>query len=412
MGAAADFVIEYRTMDLGSNQFGADPAPGSPTPPPSSGSGAPSSPSAPVAGTSVLKWVYKVKKNAAGEAIKHKARLVAKGYVQQPGVDFDEVFAPVAHIESVWLLLALAAQEGWPVHHMDVKSAFLNGELVEEVYFLHPPGFTVVGHENKVLRLDKALYGLRQAPRAWNAKLDETLVALGFSHSMSEHAVYARGKGASRLLPEALDARGLQICRHGSVMSDIREWRSPIAGQEEDILSRFLLERERDPGCFDNKYLRDIILNFVIAGRDTTAGTLSWFLYALCKNQSDQNKIAREVRDATTGDGDVGVQDFTAVLTEDAINKMHYLHAVLTEALRLYPAVPIDVKYCFSDDTLPDGHAVNKGDMVNYQPYPMGRMKFLWGDDADEFRPERWLDVSTTMACSSPRAPSSSRRSR
>ncbi|KAF0906653.1 hypothetical protein E2562_012232 [Oryza meyeriana var. granulata] len=150
MGTAADFVIEYRTMDLGSDQFGADPAPGSPTPPPSSGSGAPSSPGAPVAAHLCsrplprrpelhhrligLKWVYKVKKNAAGEAIKHKARLVAKGYVQQPGVDFDEVFAPVARIESVRLLLALAAQEGWPVHHMDVKSAFLNGELVEEVY--------------------------------------------------------------------------------------------------------------------------------------------------------------------------------------------------------------------------------------------------------------------------------------
>ncbi|KAF0931465.1 hypothetical protein E2562_004588 [Oryza meyeriana var. granulata] len=103
-----------------------------------------------------------------GEVIKHKARLVAKGYVQQPGVDFDEVFAPVARIESVRLLLALAAQEGWPVHHMDVKSAFLNGELIEEVYVRQPPGFTVAGHEDKVLRLDKALYGLRQAPRAWS----------------------------------------------------------------------------------------------------------------------------------------------------------------------------------------------------------------------------------------------------
>jgi hypothetical protein len=147
-----------------------------------------------------LKWVYKVKKDAAGEVIKHKAWLMAKGYVQQPGVDFDKVFAPVARIESVRLLLALAAQEGWPVHHMDVKSTFLNGELVEEVYVKQPPGFIVVGHEDKVLRLDKALYGLRQAPCTWNAKLDETLVALGFSHNASEHAVYARGEGASRLL--------------------------------------------------------------------------------------------------------------------------------------------------------------------------------------------------------------------
>ncbi|KAF7017697.1 unnamed protein product [Triticum aestivum] len=173
--------------------------------------------------------------------------------------------------------------------------------------------------------------------------------------------------------------------------------------KKEDILSRFLLEREKDPGCFDNKYLRDIILNFVIAGRDTSAGTLSWFLYVLCGNQRIQDKIAREVREATTGgDRDVGVHELTACLTEEAINNMPYLHAALTETLRLYPAVPIDVKYCFSDDTLPDGHAVRKGDMVNYQPYPMGRMKFLWGDDAEEFRPERWLDGDGVFVPESP----------
>jgi cytochrome P450 len=112
--------------------------------------------------------------------------------------------------------------------------------------------------------------------------------------------------------------------------------------KKEDILSRFLMERESDPGCFDNKYLRDIILNFVIAGRDTTAGTLSWFLYVLCRNQHVQDRVAREVRAAATGDrDDVGVQEFVACLTEDAISRMRYLHAVLTETLRLYPAVPI-----------------------------------------------------------------------
>ncbi|RCV35033.1 hypothetical protein SETIT_7G206500v2 [Setaria italica] len=172
--------------------------------------------------------------------------------------------------------------------------------------------------------------------------------------------------------------------------------------KKEDILSRFLLERERDPGCFDNKYIRDIILNFVIAGRDTTAGTLSWFLYVLCRNQAIQDRIAEEVRAAATGGRDVGAQELVACLTEDAIGKMHYLHAALTETLRLYPAVPVDVKCCFSDDTLPDGYAVNKGDMVNYQPFPMGRMEFLWGADAEEFRPERWLDGDGVFVTESP----------
>jgi hypothetical protein len=120
---------------------------------------------------------------------------VAKGYVQQQGVDFDEVFTPVARLESVRLLLAYATGQGWLIHHMDVKSAFLNGELQEVVYVVQPPGFVVAGEKTKVLRLSKALYGLRQAPRAWYAKLDTVLLALGFHHSESEHAVYMRGGG-------------------------------------------------------------------------------------------------------------------------------------------------------------------------------------------------------------------------
>ena len=139
-----------------------------------------------------LKWVFKVKKDPEGNVVKHKARLVAKGYAQREGVDFDEVFAPVARIETVRLLIALATQKGWQVHHMDVKSAFLNGDLREEVYVQQPPGFVVKGGSEKVLKLKKALYGLRQAPRAWNARLDSELLKLGFVRNALEHAVYRR----------------------------------------------------------------------------------------------------------------------------------------------------------------------------------------------------------------------------
>ena len=147
-----------------------------------------------------LKWVFKVKRDEHGAVVKHKTRLVAKGYVQRPGIDFTEVFAPVARLESVRVLLAVAAHEGWEVHHMDVKSTFLNGELQEEVYVAQPAGFVVEGAEHKVLKLKKALYGLRQAPRAWNAKLDNTLLALGFQKSEAEHGVYIRGLGEARLI--------------------------------------------------------------------------------------------------------------------------------------------------------------------------------------------------------------------
>jgi hypothetical protein len=130
-----------------------------------------------------LKWVFKLKRITDGNMLKHKVRLVAKGYVQWPGIDFDEVFAPVARLDSVRLLLAVATQKKWEVHHMDVKTAFLNSELGEEVYVAQPSGFINTGESSKVLRVHKALYGLRQAPHVWNIKLDEVLTSLGFERS-------------------------------------------------------------------------------------------------------------------------------------------------------------------------------------------------------------------------------------
>ena len=97
---------------------------------------------------------------------------------------------PIACMESVHLLLALAAAKDWRVNHLDVKSAFLNGELAETVFVRQPPGFAVKGEEHRVLRLCKALYGLRQAPRAWNAKLDATLGKLGFQRYATKHELF------------------------------------------------------------------------------------------------------------------------------------------------------------------------------------------------------------------------------
>jgi hypothetical protein len=103
--------------------------------------------------------VFKLKRDEAGAIIKHKARLVARGFVQQEGINFDDTFAPIARMESVRLLFALAAQEGWRVYHLDVKSVFLNGDLKEEIYVHQPLGFVIPSNEGKVLRLRKALYG-------------------------------------------------------------------------------------------------------------------------------------------------------------------------------------------------------------------------------------------------------------
>jgi hypothetical protein len=146
-----------------------------------------------------LKWVYKLKRNEAGKIVKHKARLVTRRFMLQEGIYFDEVFPPVACMESV-RLLALVAQEGWQVYHMDVKSEFLNGDLKEEVYVRQPVGFIIASQEGKVLRLRKALYSLRQAPWAWNSKLDNTLKRMNFIQSEHEHAMYRRSCGGDVLL--------------------------------------------------------------------------------------------------------------------------------------------------------------------------------------------------------------------
>ncbi|KAK9758032.1 hypothetical protein RND81_01G201900 [Saponaria officinalis] len=171
---------------------------------------------------------------------------------------------------------------------------------------------------------------------------------------------------------------------------------SAIQMKKDDILSRFLQQNNTDP-----KYLRDIILNFVIAGKDTTAATLSWFIYMLCKHPEVQEKVAEEVRTVTGMESVRSYAEIAASLTDESLERLQYLHAALTETLRLYPAVP-DAKICFSDDTLPDGYSVKKGDMVAYQPYAMGRMRFIWGDDAEDYRPERWLNEDGIFQPESP----------
>ena len=141
-----------------------------------------------------VKWVFRKKENADGTINKYKARLVVKGYAQIFGVDYFDTFAPVARQDTTRMLLAIAAQKQWKIHQLDVKSAFLNGFLEEEIYVDQPEGFVVEGQENKVYRLKKALYGLKQAPRAWYNRIDEYLLNLGFVKSLSESTLYIKGE--------------------------------------------------------------------------------------------------------------------------------------------------------------------------------------------------------------------------
>ena len=136
------------------------------------------------------KWVFKVKRKADGSVERCKARLVAQGCSQREGLDYDETFSPVVRPESVRSVIALACKEGLKLHQMDITTAFLNGDLKEEVYIRQPEGFVADGQENLVCRLNKSLYGLKQAPRCWNQVLDSQLKTMGFKQSTSDPCIY------------------------------------------------------------------------------------------------------------------------------------------------------------------------------------------------------------------------------
>ncbi|GJY56874.1 putative ribonuclease H-like domain-containing protein [Tanacetum coccineum] len=136
------------------------------------------------------KWVYRNKRDERGVVVRNKARLVAQGYTQEEGIDYDEVFAPVARIEAIRLFLAFASFMGFIVYQMDVKSAFLYGTIDEEVYVSQPPGFVDPDHPNKVYKVVKALYGLHQAPRAWYATLSTFLEKHGYKRGTIDKTLF------------------------------------------------------------------------------------------------------------------------------------------------------------------------------------------------------------------------------
>ncbi|GJT01438.1 putative ribonuclease H-like domain-containing protein [Tanacetum coccineum] len=138
------------------------------------------------------KWVYRNKRDERGVVVRNKARLVAQGHRQEEGIDYDEVFAPVARIEAIRLFLAFASFMGFIVYQMDVKSAFLYGTIDEEVYVSQPPGFVDPDHPKKVYKVVKALYGLHQAPRAWYATLSTFLEEHGYRRGTIDKTLFIK----------------------------------------------------------------------------------------------------------------------------------------------------------------------------------------------------------------------------
>ena len=136
------------------------------------------------------KWVLKKKLKVDGSLDKYKAKLVAKGFTQQPGIDFVDTYSPVAKFTSIRILMSVVAKMDLELHQLNVKMAFLNGELKEDIYMVQPDGFQVKGYAYKICKLKRSLYGLKQSSRQWYLKFHQAILEIGFEVSALDHCVY------------------------------------------------------------------------------------------------------------------------------------------------------------------------------------------------------------------------------
>lgn len=170
-----------------------------------------------------------------------------------------------------------------------------------------------------------------------------------------------------------------------------------------DILSRFIMLQGSGGEQYSDLYLRDVCTSFILAGRDTSGVAMSWFFWLLASHPEVEKKILEELHKILKARETSGVSvDEPRTFTFDELRSMTYLHAALTETLRLYPSVPADSKYAVKNDVLPDGTFVAKGWRVTYLIFAMGRLERIWGLDAAEFKPERWLGSDGTFRAESP----------
>ncbi|GJZ02603.1 retrovirus-related pol polyprotein from transposon TNT 1-94 [Tanacetum coccineum] len=213
------------------------------------------------------KWVYRNKLDENGVVTRNKARLVAQGYNQQEGIDYDETYAPVARLESIRILLAYACALDFKLYQMDVKSAFLNGVINEEVYVAQPPGFIDFAKPNYVYKLKKALYGLKQAPKAWYDRLKAFLIKHNYSMGMVDNTLFTKKKDSNIIIVQIyvddiiFGSTCQEMCDDfAKIMHD--EFEMSMMGELNFFLG--LQIKQLDDGIFFNqsKYIKEMLKKF------------------------------------------------------------------------------------------------------------------------------------------------------
>ncbi|KAK4387640.1 Retrovirus-related Pol polyprotein from transposon TNT 1-94 [Sesamum angolense] len=213
------------------------------------------------------KWIFKKKLKPDGSIDKFKARLVAKGFKQKEGIDYFDTYSPVARLTTIRVLIALASVYNLSIHQMDVKTAFLYGELEEEIYMDQPEGFVAHGNEHKVCKLVKSLYGLKQAPKQWHEKFDQTILAFGFTVNENDKCIYCKVKG-DRIIILCLYVDDILLI--GSCIETINETKSFLKNKfemkdmgEADVILGIKLIRSTDGiAISQSHYVEKIIEKF------------------------------------------------------------------------------------------------------------------------------------------------------
>ena len=251
----------------------------------------------PVIGT---KWVFRNKLDEHGIIIRNKARLVAKGYNQEEGIDYEETYAPVARLESIRMLLAHASIMDFKLYQMDVKSAFLNGLIQEEVYVEQPPGFEIPDKPNHVYKLQKALYGLKQAPRAWYERLSNFLQEKEFSRGKVDTTLFIKRKNNDILLVQIyvddiiFGSTNDSLCKEFSL--DMQsEFEMSMMGELKYFLG--LQIKQTQEGIFINqsKYCKELIKRFGMDSAKHMSTPMSTSCY-LDKDESGQSIDIKQYR--------------------------------------------------------------------------------------------------------------------
>jgi hypothetical protein len=224
--------------------------------------------------------VWKSKEGQKGEVVRNKSRLVAQGYSEKEGIDYEETFAPVAQLEAIRILLAFFVAKGFKLYQKDVKSAFLNGVLEEEVFVRQPPGFESEKYTHRVYKLRKAMYGLNQAPRAWYGSLRWFLFETGFEMGKVDQTLFLLRQGRDILIVQVYmddivfgGSSNSLVARFADDMS--REFEMSMSGELQFFLGLQIKQSKEGTFVHQAKYTKDIVRKFKMEDSKAMATPMS-----------------------------------------------------------------------------------------------------------------------------------------